>query len=212
MIVYMRMRRKRHLDTRLERCQNLLIAEPQSMQGRWLEEFQHSELHVELGCGKGRFTVETAKTAPETLFVAIEKISNVLVAAMELTEQSGLSNVRYINGWVNDVGKFFAAGEVSRIYLNFCDPWPANRHIRRRLTHLRFLEMYRLILAVNGEIHFKTDNLFLFEYSLKEFDRCGFALSEVSYNLHEQSPRGVMTDYEKRFYEQGLPIYRCVAV
>jgi len=208
----MRMRRKRHLDTRMERCGHLLVPEPKSLRGRWLDELPYSEVHLELGCGKGRFTAETAKTSPETLFVAVEKISNVLIAALELTMQSELNNVRYISDWADDIKDFFALGEVSRIYINFCDPWPARRHMKRRLTHQRFLEMYRHVLTPNGEIHFKTDNLPLFEYSLSEFDRCGYKVGEISYNLHECSPKGIMTDYEQRFYEQGFPIYRCVAV
>jgi len=205
------MRKKKHLDTRIERCSHLLIENLKQMPGSQFHEFGYKEIHVELGCGKGRFTVETAKASPDVLFVGIEKISNVLVAALELTEESGLNNVKYINDWVDDVSDFFGEKEVSRIYINFCDPWPANRHLTRRLTHRRFLEMYRTILKEDGEIHFKTDNLPLFEYSITEFDRCGFALSEISYNLHEHSPTGVMTDYEKRFYEKGLPIHRCVA-
>ena len=217
----MRMRKKKHLDTRMEQCDSLLVTSPQELRGQWLEQFKNNtaygeldfnELHIELGCGKGRFIVDVAKESPDVLFIAIERISNVLVAAMELVLQNKLNNVKFINGWVDDVGEFFAEKEVSQIYLNFCDPWPANRHLRRRLTHQRFLDLYRNILKEKGEIHFKTDNLPLFEYSLTEFSRCDFALSEVSYNLHEHSPQGIMTDYEKRFHEQGLPIYRCVAV
>ena len=207
----MRMRRKRNLDTRMEQCSHLLIEHPQELCGRWLEEFPYNKLHVEFGCGKGRFTVETAKTTPDVLLVAIERVANVIVAAMERTEQNGLDNIRYICGLVDDIDEFFSKNEVSRIYLNFSDPWPANRHIRRRLTHLRFLEMYKKMLTSNGEIHLKTDNLPLFEYSLNQFERYGFSLKDVSYNLHEHGPVGIMTDYEKRFYEQGLPIFRCVA-
>ena len=213
----MRMRRKPNLTSRTERCAHLLIKEPKELHGRWLDEYNaHSELninelHVELGCGKGQFTVGTAKNEPGALLVALEKISNVLVIALERTEQEQLQNVRYVNKLADYLDEYFADGEVDRIYINFCDPWPANRHKKRRLTGEIFLNLYKKVLRPGGEIHFKTDNLPLFEFSLEEFERCGFAVSEVTRNLHEHGPIGVMTDYEKKFHNQGMPINRCVA-
>ena len=207
----MRMRRKPNLEPRIERCAHLLISEPESLRGRWLDEFCFNELQIELGCGKGLFTAKTAKNEPNTLLVALEKIDNVLIIALERAKQAELQNVRYINRLADDIADFFAEGEASRIYINFCDPWPANRHKKRRLTDQRFLELYRQVLCPKGEIYFKTDDLPLFEFSQNEFKRCGFALSEITYSLHEHEPTGVMTDYEMKFHEQGLPIYRCVA-
>ena len=207
----MRMRRKTNLDSRLESCAHLLIAKPKQLRGIWLEESNFNELHVELGCGKGLFTVETAKKKPDVLIVAIEKIANVLVIALERAEQDTLQNVRFINGLADDLLDFFAAGEVSRFYINFCDPWPANKHQKRRLTGQPFLEMYKQTLCTDGEIHFKTDNQPLFEFSLEEFERCGFALTEVTQNLHKHGIIGVMTDYEEKFHEQGIPIFKCIA-
>lgn len=208
----MRMRRKANLLSRIERCEQLLVAEPETLRGRWLDEYGYDELHVELGCGKGLFTVETARCNPRTFIIALEKISNVLVIALERAEEESLKNVRYINRLADDLADFFAKGEVSRIYINFCDPWPANRHKKRRLTGQPFLELYRQVLHPGGEVHFKTDNLPLFEFSLSEFERCGFILSEITFNLHEHGSVGIMTEYETKFHEQGLPIYRCVAV
>jgi len=211
------MRRKPNLVSRTEKCAHLLIENPKELRGRWLEEHnaqsEHraTELHVELGCGKGQFTVETAKNELDALLVALEKISNVLVIALERTEREQLQNVRYLNKLADYLDEYFSDDEVARIYINFCDPWPANRHKKRRLTGEPFLELYKKVLRSGGEIHFKTDNLPLFEFSLLEFERCGFTLSEVTYNLHENGTVGVMTDYEKRFHEQGLPINRCVA-
>jgi len=205
------MRRKTNLDNRLKSCAHLLISEPIHLRGLWLKESNFNELHVELGCGKGLFTVETAKKKPDVLIVAIEKIANVLVIALERAEQEKLKNVRFINGLADDLLDFFAEGEVSRFYINFCDPWPANRHKKRRLTGRAFLESYRQLLRSGGEIHFKTDDLSLFEFSLSEFEQCGFQLSEVTYNLHEFGPTGVMTDYEQKFHAQGMPIYTCTA-
>jgi len=208
----MRMRRKSKLDNRIEICGSFLVAEPEKYCGCWLESFNFNELHIELGCGKGLFTAEKAKSEPDILLVGLEKISNVLVIALERAMKEDLKNVRYINRLADDILSFFAESEVSKIYLNFCDPWPARRHAKRRLTGECFLEMYKKILRSGGEIHFKTDNLPLFEFSLNEFKRCGFTLSEISYNLHENEIAGIMTDYESKFYEKGIPINRCVAI
>jgi len=205
------MRRKRRLTSRIELCEHLLVGEPEELRGRWLDEFDFKELHVELGCGKGLFTVETAILEPDILFVGLEKISNVLVLALERAEMADVENIRFINRLADDLSVFFAPGEVSRIYINFCDPWPANRHKKRRLTGSLFLEMYKQVLCSDGEIRFKTDDLSLFEFSLGEFERFGFVLSDVTYNLHENGLIGVMTDYEVKFHEKGMPIYRCVA-
>jgi len=204
------MRRKPKLASRIDKCAHLLITKPEAFCEGWLKEFKYKELHIELGCGKGGFTVETAKNAPDVLLVALEKISNVIVIALERTEESGLQNVRYINKPADYLANYFGKGEVSRIYITFCDPWPANRHKKRRLTGQPFLEMYKQVLRPNGEIHFKTDNQPLFEFSLEEFERCGFTLTQVTYNLHENGVVGVMTDYEAKFHEQGMPIYKCI--
>ena len=209
----MRMRRKPNLISRIEKCEHLLIREPESLRGRWLDEFCYNELHLELGCGKGLFTVETAKNTPDVLLIALEKISNVLIIALERAniEKDTLQNVRFINKLADNLTDFFAVCEVSRIYINFCDPWPANRHKKRRLTGHPFLELYKQVLCPKGEIHFKTDDLPLFEFSLMEFERCGFALFDVTFDLHKHTPSGVMTDYEVKFHEQGKPVCRCVA-
>jgi len=207
----MRMRRKPNLNKRIERCGSLLVTEPQTLKGRWLSQFGSDRLHLELGCGKGSFTVATAKENKDALLVALEKVDNVLVIALERALSENPQNVRFLCNLADDLTDFFDNGEVSRIYINFCDPWPARRHAKRRLTGSPFLELYKSVLCDGGEIHFKTDNLALFEFSLTEFDRSGFILSEVSRNLHEFGPCGVMTDYEMKFHGEGQPIYRCVA-
>jgi tRNA (guanine-N7-)-methyltransferase len=205
------MRRKSKLASRINKCAHLLTTNPEAFCGRWLEEYNYDELHVELGCGKGLFTVETAKDEPNTLLVALEKISNVIVIALERTEQAKLQSVRYINKPADYLTDYFCEGEVSRIYINFCDPWPASRHKKRRLTGEPFLKMYKHVLCPGGEMHFKTDNQPLFEFSLEEFERCGFTLLEVTYNLHKHGVVGVMTDYESKFHEHSIPIYKIVA-
>ncbi|MCL2247916.1 MAG: tRNA (guanosine(46)-N7)-methyltransferase TrmB [Oscillospiraceae bacterium] len=207
----MRMRRKPNLDKRIKRCCSLLVAEPELLKGRWLAEFGFSKLHLELGCGKGSFTTQTASVNSEALLVALEKVDNVLVLALERALSEDVPNVRFMCNLADDLTDFFDSGEVSRIYLNFSDPWPARRHAKRRLTGEIFLSLYKKVLCDGGEVHFKTDNQDLFEFSLAEFDRCGFKLSEVSRNLHEFGVQGIMTDYEMKFHGEGQPIYRCVA-
>ena len=195
----------------MERCLDILVKEPSAHRGNWLEAFGYREMRVEIGCGKGRFTAEVAKAEPDVLFVALEKVESVIIIALERAVAEGLQNVKFISALADDVTDFFASGEVSDIYINFCDPWPANRHIRRRLTGQRFLELYRKILIPGGKLHFKTDNLPLFEYSLLELERCGFELLDVVRDLHSGGPVGAMTDYELKFHSQGLPIYKCIA-
>ena len=206
----MRMRRKPRLASRIEKCAHLLIANPETLCGRWLEEFNYNKLHIEIGCGKGNFSVNTTKNEPDTLLVGLERISNVIVIALERTEQAKLQNVRYINKPADYLPNYFGEGEVSRIYINFCDPWPANRHSKRRLTGPRFLELYRQVLRRSGDLHFKTDNLPLFEFSLREFTRNGFLLVDTFRDLHGAGPVGIMTDYELKFHNMGMPICKCI--
>ena len=208
----MRMRKKKNLIPRMERCSAVLIAEPFSHRGQWRELFRPDcPLHVELGCGKGRFTAEMARQNPDVFFVAIERVPDAMVIAMERVCALGLQNVRFISCDAAQLPDIFAPGEVDRIYINFCDPWPTKRHAKRRLTYRNFLKLYRQVLRENGQIHFKTDNAPLFAFSLEEFPMAGFSLSEVTDDLHAAGPQGVMTDYEAKFHELGTPIHRCVA-
>ena len=208
----MRMRKKKNLIPRMERCGACHVQDGFALRGRWRETLmpQASELRLELGCGKGRFTVETARLHPDVLFIAVEKVPDALVVAMERAMELELKNVFFLVGDAALLPDYFAPGEVDRIYINFCDPWPHTRQAKRRLTHRGFLDLYRQALVPGGQVHFKTDNQPLFEFSVEEFPAAGYALSEVTRNLHEDGPQGVMTDYEAKFYEQGLPINRCV--
>ena len=208
----MRMRKKKNLIPRMERCGDCLIREPQVHRGKWRELMpQARELRLELGCGKGRFTAGTAKNEPDVLFIAVEMVPDAMVVAMERCVREGLENVFFIDANAELLPSFFAPGEVDRIYLNFSDPWPGQRHAKRRLTHGNFLKIYRKVLKTGGEIHFKTDNQPLFEFSVEEIPQFGFTLSEVSRDLHANGPVGVMTDYEAKFYQLGQPINRLVA-
>lgn len=208
----MRMRKKPNLVPRMERCAATLITDPEALRGHWLEHFPgHQALHLELGCGKGRFTVETAAAEPDVLLIAVEKVPDAMVVAMERAAGAGLRNVFFIDIDANQLPEIFDQGEVDRIYVNFCDPWPPKRQAKRRLTHGNFLKLYRKVLKDNGQIHFKTDNDPLFEWSIEEIPQFGFELSEVTRDLHANGQCGVMTDYEAKFYAEGKNINRCVA-
>lgn len=208
----MRMRKKKNLVPRMERCAALLVSDPYVLRGRWRTLLPGArELRVELGCGKGRFTAQTAAAEPEVLFVAIEVVPDAMVVAMERCRAEGLSNVFFVDANADQLPAFFEPGEVNRIYVNFCDPWPSKRHAKRRLVHGNFLRLYRQVLREGGQLHFKTDNAPLFEFSLEEIPQFGFTLSEVTHHLHEHGPVGVMTDYEEKFHQLGTPINRLVA-
>ena len=207
----MRMRKKKNLEPRMERCTACWVKEPEAQKGRWRDQMPGARaLWLELGCGKGRFTCETAAQNPDVLFVAIERVPDAMVIAMERAMAEGLSNVLFIDGDAARLDLYFASDEVDRMYINFCDPWPGQRHARRRLTHEGFLKSYRRVLREGAELHFKTDNADLFSFSLFQFPKAGYLLSEVTRNLHEQGICGVMTDYEEKFHGQGIPINRCV--
>ena len=212
------MRKKKNLIPRLERCSRLLIPDPYSMPGKWRDLYPEAgnmdpfkrELRLEIGCGKGRFTSGTAKSNPDILLIGLEVEAAAIVVAMERCMDLNPSNAYFIRADAGQLDQFFAPGEVDQIYLNFSDPWPGNRHAKRRLTHRNFLQIYRKILKPGGRIEFKTDNQDLFDFSLSELPKYGFELSEITRNLHENGVTGIMTDYEAKFYGQGLPICRLV--
>ena len=208
----MRMRKKKNLLPRMEACSPLLVADPRALRGRWRELLPEArELRVELGCGKGGFTAKTAASEPGVLLIAVEKVPDAMVVAMEKARDAALRNVWFVDGDAALLPDMFADGEIDRLYINFCDPWPKSNQKKRRLTHGNFLKKYRQVLAEGGQIHFKTDNDKLFEWSLEEIPQFGFALSEVTRDLHADGPVGVMTDYERKFYGEGKSINRCVA-
>ncbi len=209
----MRMRKKKNLAPRMERCAPVLIAEPETLKGHWLETFPaYRELCAEIGCGKGGFTCGTAKNKPETLLVALDKVADAMVIAMERCMSEDIPNIRFLDTDALRLPEIFRPAELSAIYINFPDPWPRPREAKHRLTSHIFLPIYKELLAVGGRIEFKTDQKPLFEYSLRQFEAFGYELHEVTRHLHEFCPQGVMTDYEAKFHAQGIPINRCVAV
>lgn len=208
----MRMRKKVHLEERWAKQQPRLINDPAGQKGRWRGLMPGCKaVWLELGCGKGRFTAQTAQAAPDVLFIALERVADAMVVAMERCDALGLTNVYFIDANAENLADYFALDEVDRLYLNFSDPWPSKAQAKRRLTHPDFLRRYARVLAPGGEIHFKTDNKDLFEWSLFQFPKAGYALSEVTRDLHANGVCGVMTDYEEKFHNEGKPICRCVA-
>lgn len=206
----MRMRKRNNLQPRMEACSSVWQRDAQTLRGHWRSLMPEAkELRLEVGCGKGKFTVETAAAEPEVLLIAVEKVQEALVLAMEKAIAMGLKNVFFLSVDAADLEEFFADGEVDRLYLNFCDPWPRKKNAKRRLTFRTFLEKYKKILRAGGEIHFKTDNADLFEWSLGEFEACGLEIRNLTHDLHANGPVGIMTGYEEKFYGLGTPIHRC---
>lgn len=209
----MRMRNKKNLIPRMEKCAAVQVFEPAAMAGKWSQLVPGcAEVRAEMGCGKGQFTAETAKAEPGMLLVALEKVPNAMVTAMERVCAEEIPNVRFIDTDVMNLREIFAPGEVSVIYINFPDPWPRKKEIKHRLTAPKFLAMYWDLLPVGGRIEYKTDQAWLFEWTLGQLEVMGFALREVTRDLHANGVTGVMTNYESRFHAEGVPICRCVAV
>lgn len=201
----MRMRARSNLEQRILNCHEKLNTAGFSFEGK--------ELQIEIGCGKGNFIIETAKRNPDINFVAVEKVSNIIVLAMERAVKEEVKNIKFMAVDAGELVNLIPENSVSRIYLNFSDPWPKKQNMKRRLTYDDFLEIYKKLLTDDGEIHFKTDNKDLFEFSLGSFNNnAGYTLKNISYDLHNSDFKGnIMTEYEKIFSSEGKPIYRLEA-
>ena len=207
----MRMRKRRNLGPRMERCSELLISEPETRKGTWRSLYPDCEkLLLELGCGKGRFTAETARLEPENLLIAVERVPAAMILAMERVKAAGLENVRFIDADAKLLEEMFSAGEVDRIYINFCDPWPKKKQARRRLVHRDFLAVYSVLLKDGGAVIFKTDNAPLFDFALEEAAASHFLISGVSRDLAASGIPNITTEYEEKFMALGTPIHRAV--
>ena len=192
-----------------------VMQNPQEQRGRWDAYFGGTApLHVEIGMGKGRFITTLAGLYPEIHYIGVEKYASVLIRAVEKKKgREDLNNLTFLSMDAAELPEVFAAGEVDRIYLNFSDPWPKDRHAKRRLTSKEFLARYAQFFKPEGEIYFKTDNRGLFDFSVEEAKEAGWAVTGVTYDLHH-SPYvqgNVMTEYEEKFSALGNPIYRMVA-
>ena len=195
-----------------------VVQEPKTQKGKWNQCFlKEQPVHIEVGMGKGRFLMDMARLHPDINYVGIEMYDSVLLRALqkrEELEEAGekLDNLLFMRVDARELPDIFEKGEVKKIYLNFSDPWPKKRHEKRRLTYKTFLDTFKQILPEHGEIHFKTDNRGLFEYSLVSFSQYGMTLKGVWLDLHASDFEGnVMTEYEKKFSSKGQVIYRVEA-
>ena len=219
----MRMRRKNNLEERLAACGDRIIYLDRDVLDFSVKDDRDlldiagifgndAPVELEIGCGKGQFIKELAKRQPNVNHLAVEVSSNVNVDAAESVIAEGLENVRFMRGNARYLDCFIPKGLIRRIYLNFSCPYPKNTYANHRLTHGEFLEIYKRLLADGGDIHQKTDNMHFFEFSLEQFSENGYGLRNISLDLHNSGfEDNIMTEYEKRFSDMGMPIYRLEA-
>lgn len=220
----MRMRRKKNLESRLQECSRYLLPcdtadlnfenDRENTALYNLDKIfgRRAPLVLEIGCGKGAFACEYAKRNPDKNIIAVEKVGNVIVAAAERAMQEHIPNLRFMKCAAEYLPRFIPAGSVSGIYLNFSCPFPKAKYAKHRLTHPRFLDIYKQLMAENAVICQKTDNPRFFEFSIENLSQAGFFLSNISLDLHASGYEGnIVTEYEERFAAQGLPIYRLEA-
>ena len=190
------------------------VNEPVEMKGKWNELFHNcNPIHLEIGTGKGKFLIELATANPDINYIGIEKYSSVLIRALQKQEECKLPNLIFLRMEAEQIEDIFAKDEISKIYLNFSDPWPKDRHAKRRLTSRQFFARYNNILAKEGSVEFKTDNRALFDFSLDEIKEAAWNVDAVTYDLHNSpmSEGNIMTEYEIRFSEMGNPINKLIA-
>ena len=191
------------------------IQEPMAEKGRWHLIFgNENPIHIEIGMGKGQFIMKLAKEHPDINYIGIERYSSVLLRALQKMEIEPLPNIRFLCMDASIITEVFDKEEVAKIYLNFSDPWPKERHAKRRLTSRQFFERYDKILAGNGVVEFKTDNDDLFAFSMEEVAEAGWTLDAQTFDLHHDpvlNEGNVMTEYEEKFSSLGHPIHKLIA-
>ena len=192
----------------------LVIHEPEKLKGKWRERFGNNRpIRIEIGMGKGKFIHELAEQNPKVNYIGIEKYSSVLLRALQKMEAFPVPNLLFLRMDAENITEVFDTGEVERIYLNFSDPWPKDRHAKRRLPSAEFLKRYDRILEKDGVLEFKTDNKGLFDFALEEVPAAGWEALKISFDLHRDEEMGrdnVMTEYEEKFSALGNPIYKYV--
>ncbi len=220
----MRMRKKKYLDERLSAVSDILfisdIEDRNFSTANEKKEYidfdewfnRPAPYMLEIGCGKGGFAAEYARRNPDINLIAVEKDSNVIVSACEKIKQEGITNIRFMKCSAEYLPKYIKPDSIERIFLNFSCPFPKNKYASHRLTHPRFLKIYRELMKQGAELHQKTDNPRFFEFSVESLTGCGFALKNVSLDLHNSGfDDNIETEYERKFVSQGLPIYRLEA-
>ncbi len=219
----MRMRKKKNLEERLAACDNLMVIDREDLDFskadsiteyiNFTEYFgNENPVHLEIGCGKGQFVCEMAKRNPDINFIAVERSANVLVTACEKAASQGLENILFIKCTAEYLSSYLPENSIERLYLNFSCPFPKKQYASHRLTAQNFLKIYVKFLKKGEEIHFKTDNMQLFEFSVEQMSDFGFAFKNVTLDLHNSGFEGnIVTEYESRFIALGQPIYRLEA-
>ena len=220
----MRMHRKKNLDERIDASSDyLVIMKNESLNYNDAVKENHiidieklfensNPLYLEIGSGKGQFGCTFAKENPDKNILCVERNRNVLILAIDKAREMELKNIRFICGTAEYLPSYLPKGSVTELYLNFSCPFPKHRHEAHRLTNPRFLNIYKPLLKPDGVICQKTDNMHFFEYSIEQFSKCGFLLSNISLDLHGSDFEGnIVTEYENKFASQGLPIYRLEA-
>ena len=191
-----------------------VVHEPETMKGKWREAFGNDHpVYVEIGMGKGRFIMDLAARNPDINYLGMERYESVLYRGLQKLEENPLPNLRFLCEDAALLPDFFEKGELDRIYLNFSDPWPKDRHAKRRLTSRQFLERYDKVLKGDGQIEFKTDNVGLFDFSLEEIDAAGWNLDAFTRDLHHDTAMNegnIMTEYEEKFSSRGNPICKLI--
>lgn len=209
----MRVRNRKGATELLEANPQYVVLNPEDAKGKWQQIFGNDHpIHIEVGSGKGAFITGMAKQNPHINYIGIDIQKSVLSYALDKVLLADVPNIKLL--WVDgdSLTNYFEDGEIDRLYLNFSDPWPKKRHEKRRLTYKTFLDTFKQILPQNGQVHFKTDNRGLFEYSLVSFSQYGMLLKGVWLDLHASDFEGnVLTEYEEKFSKKGQVIYRVEA-
>ena len=212
----MRLRKKPWIEEAMKDVADeyVFMHDIEKFKGHWQEMFPGKKLCLEIGCGKGRFTIGMAELNPDKAFIGIETQHDIAYYPAKAAKDKKLDNVRIICANAENLLDWFEPGEIKELYLNFSDPWPKARHAKRRLTSREFLARYEQILADDGVVEFKTDNKGLFEFSLEEVEAAGWKLLAHTFDLHNQAEMmegNVMTEYEEKFSSMGNPICKLIA-
>ena len=208
----MRMRKKKNVQQRIDRCESFYVETPADFKGKWNEVFgNENPIRLEIGCGKGDFITTLAQREPDVNFIAIEKCMDVIILAMEKAIRADIKNVRFMWADAANLLEVFEENEIDNIYLNFSDPWKKSKQAKRRLTYRTFLAIYNKILKPEGFVEFKTDNRPLFDFSLEEFEFYGAKIDQLTFDLHnsEYNEGNIQTEYERNFSAKGFTINRC---
>ena len=208
----MRQRKVKNVDERIAEHHQYMVEDPREKKGKWQQVFENDNpIFAEFGCGKGKFIITMAKLHPERNFIAIECRESIILRTLEKAREEEIKNIVILNEHVIDVNEYFDQGELSGIYLNFSDPWPKNRHAKRRLTSIKYLEGYKRILKPGCCIEVKTDRVDLFSFTVDEFQKTDMKVIEITDNLHstDLEARLVTTEYEDKFHGGGKKINYC---